>query len=352
MHLLDRDPRTQRERDQAPDRLSVGHRRAAGLAEVDEDLEGLALIVLGDVHEHHAERGLLADRRRAEDVRTRPLLAALEVLGLRVEEQLLEAIVVAPELRELPLELGELALRGRLLLGPVALRRSIRGGAGREHLAVTRPIAVDGDTLALHLIRQLVDLAHVLAGRGVREVRRLGDGGVAVLLERRLHLDVPLRRDVVRRREDLLPLHRDLRVLHRTGLGDPLHEGVGVPPLARGDRDEILVHVGHHDAGLIAHEGDREEGLQPRRAAGDDRDRPGRGDGGDVAVAELHLRTDAVPRLVTRAGGVGPPDGTLPLGEGAALLRETHRLLLPLDVDELHHLATERHPLSAVVFDA
>src|SRR5688572_20007906 len=52
--LHQRNPRAQGQRDQPAHRLGVRHRGATGLAEVDEDLERLATVVLGDVHEHRA----------------------------------------------------------------------------------------------------------------------------------------------------------------------------------------------------------------------------------------------------------------------------------------------------------
>ena len=67
-----------------------------------------------------------------------------------------------------------------------------------------------------------------------------------------------------------------------------------VPPFALGDRDEVVVHVGHLHAGLIAHERHGEQRLEPARAAGDDRDRAGGRDGGDVAVAQQLHGTDAL----------------------------------------------------------
>src|SRR2546425_1219407 len=57
--------------------------------------------------------------------------------------------------------------------------------------------------------REQVRLLHILDGGLPREINRLRDRGVAPVLEGGLHSDMPFRRDVVGRREDLLPLLRD-----------------------------------------------------------------------------------------------------------------------------------------------
>ena len=64
--LIQRDAGAQRERDHAAHRLGVCHGRTACLAEVDEDLERLPLLVFGDVCKEHAERGFLLDAGGAE----------------------------------------------------------------------------------------------------------------------------------------------------------------------------------------------------------------------------------------------------------------------------------------------
>jgi len=43
------------------------------------------------------------------------------------------------------------------------------------------------------------------------------------------------------------------------GGGDLLHQLVGVPPFLLGDRDKVLVYVGHDHARLVPHEGDGEQ---------------------------------------------------------------------------------------------
>ena len=52
--LHERNPGAQRQRDQSAHGFRIGHRRATGLAEVDEYFERLSAVVLGDVNEHRA----------------------------------------------------------------------------------------------------------------------------------------------------------------------------------------------------------------------------------------------------------------------------------------------------------
>ncbi len=173
-----------------------------------------------------------------------------------------------------------------------------------------------------------------------------------MLLEGSLHLDVPLGGDRVRRDEDALPLLGHFGVFDRAGLGDALHQLVRVPALGLGDGDEIFVHVGHHHAGLVAHERNGKKRLESRRAARDDRDGSRRSNRGDVAIAQQLHGTNALAVLVARARLVRAPDALGPLGERSAVAGETLRFLLAFDVDELHHLAAELHTLGRVVRDA
>ena len=70
----------------------VRHRRSTSLAQRQKDLERLPFLVLRDVHEHHTERSLLSDRGAAKEIGTRPLGAALEVLGFHLVKLLLELL--------------------------------------------------------------------------------------------------------------------------------------------------------------------------------------------------------------------------------------------------------------------
>src|SRR5207302_4964948 len=172
---------------------------------------------------------------------------------------------------------------------------------------------------------------------------------VGEVLKRGLHLDVPFGRDVVRRDEHPLPLRRHLVAVDVARLGDPLHQGLGVPSLLLRDRHEIFIHVRHEHAGLVSHERDREQRLDARGAPRDDRDRAGGRHRGEVAIAQPPHRADALTPGPPRAARVRPPDRPLPLREHTALLRQLLRRRLRLLVHELHHLATERHTLVRVV---
>src|SRR2546428_251187 len=68
---------------------------------------------------------------------------------------------------------------------------------------------VDRDALAVQIVGEQVGLLHVLDGGLAGKVDRLRDRGVAPVLERSLHANVPFRRDVVRGGEHPLPLLRD-----------------------------------------------------------------------------------------------------------------------------------------------
>src|SRR5213079_2721463 len=75
-----------------------------------------------------------------------------------------------------------------------------------QDLVLAGAVAVDRDPLAMEVVREEVGFLHVLHGRLPRHVDRLRDGRVRVVLESRLHSYMPLRRNVVSRREDPLPL--------------------------------------------------------------------------------------------------------------------------------------------------
>src|SRR5262249_55981495 len=156
-----------------------------------------------DVHEHHAQRRFLPYRGTAQLVRTRPLRATLEVLRLHL-------IQLLPQPLELRVLLGDAALevrqRSTVLVAArcgVAVTRFLRllGRTRREYLVVAAAVTIHRDAFAIHVVRELVDLPHVVDRGRVREVRRFADGRVAVLLKGRLHLDVPFGRDLVRRDE-------------------------------------------------------------------------------------------------------------------------------------------------------
>jgi hypothetical protein len=161
---------------------------------------------------------------------------------------------------------------------------AVRAFDGQD-LPLPAPVAVDGHALAVQAISQAVDLFYV-RGCGLSwEVARLGDGVVSHLLEGRLNPDVTLRRNVVGRGEDLLPLLGDLREPPgRPADRDLLHEVLGVEPLPAGRLGEPGVHVRHLHAGLVADERQGEDRLDPSRSVGDDADRPRRRDRRDGGV--------------------------------------------------------------------
>ncbi len=119
------------------------------------------------------------------------------------------------------------------------------------------------------------------------------------------------------------------------------------------DGDEVLVHVRHQHARLVAHERHGEQRLEPRRAARDDRDRAGRRHGGDVAVAQQLHRADALARRRRARRSRRGPRSTAPT-PGTAPRCSASRSALPLGlvVHELHHLPAQLHALGAVVGDA
>src|SRR6058998_154196 len=174
--FVDRDARTQAERDEARDAFREGRRVAAAAADLREHLEQ-ALLVLVDGHVQRAvsRQNLLCSAR--DDVRT----------GARPDDGGLGRHLHVNRFR---------------LLG---LR-----DADVEDLVLARAISVHGDAFAVEVEREQIRLLHVLDGGLPREIDRLRDRGVAPVLEGGLHSDMPFRRDVVGRRENSLPFLRDL----------------------------------------------------------------------------------------------------------------------------------------------
>src|SRR6185312_7062278 len=66
--LLDGDPGAERQADQPPHRLYIGHQGPAGLAQRHEHLEGLPLVILGDGDVERAERRLYPAGGAAQDL--------------------------------------------------------------------------------------------------------------------------------------------------------------------------------------------------------------------------------------------------------------------------------------------
>ena len=204
-----------------------------------------------------------------------------------------------------------------------------------QDLFVPGAVAVDGDALEAQLIGREIDLAHVVGGGLLGEVHRLGDGVVGVFLEGRLELDVPDGGGFVGGDEEAAHVLGDLLDLpDGAGLGDALHEFRRVEAPALGDGLEVGVHLHHfgafHDP---ADEGDREEGLDAGRAAGDDADGAGGGDGGGGGVAHaaqavaLVLAAGVGREVAAGVGQAGggqarfvPDEGHDPFGHGHGLV--------------------------------
>ena len=146
----------------------------------------------------------------------------------------------------------------------------------------------------------------------------------------------------LRGHEHPLPLRRHLVEVDVPVLGDPLHQRSEYQPSRLGDGDEVLVHVRHQHAGLVAHERHGEQRLDARL------EQPAMIEIVPVGatVVTLQLRSRRIGRMrspvcVARAGRVRAPDAPLPLGERAALLGQPLRFDLRLLVHELHHLAAQ-----------
>src|SRR2546427_3180012 len=173
--FVDGDPGPQAERDQTRDPFREGGRVAPAPADLREDLEE-AFFVLVDRDVQGAVSGQDLLRAAGDHVgtRSRPDDGGL---GRHVDMDLLR------------------------LLG---LR-----DADVEDLVLARAVAVDRDALAVQLVGEQVGRLHVLEGGLARHIDRLRDRGIAIFLERRLHANMPFRRDVMRGGEYSLPLLRD-----------------------------------------------------------------------------------------------------------------------------------------------
>src|SRR2546425_2278863 len=209
-----------------------------------------------------------------------------------------------------------------------------------EDLVLARAVAVDRDAFAVEVEREQVRLLHVLDSGLPREIDRLRDRGVAPVLEGGLHSHMPFRRDVVGRREDLLPLLRDFLQAARGSvvLEDLLYEIVTPESLALRDFLEVVEEVRelltvHHS--LVPDQA--ELGLAAAGRIRDHRERAGRRDRGDVRVPEPEAFL-----LVSAA---------LPRGVNAALLRELRTFIISGFMDKLHDLATPFDSFFGIVRD-
>src|SRR2546425_2979979 len=209
--LVDRDAGPKAERDKARDAFRERRGVAAAAADLREHLEK-ALLVLVDGHVQRAVSGQDLLRSAGDDVRT----------GARPDD----------------CRLGR--HRNMDLFRLLGLR-----DADVEDLVLARAVAVHGDAFAVEVEGEQVGLLHVLDGGLPREIDRLRDRGVAPILEGGLHSDMPFRRDVVGRREDLLPPLRDFLQAARgpVVVENLLHEPLPPKSLALRDFREVIEEI-------------------------------------------------------------------------------------------------------------
>src|SRR2546428_3351605 len=304
--LVDRDAGPQAQRHEPGDPFREGRGVAAAAADLREDLEEAFLVLVdGDVECAVPREDLLG--------------AARDDVGAGA----------GPQRR---------GLRGNFDADRLRLLRF--RDADVQDLVLPRAVAVHGDALAVQLVGPEICLLHVVHSGLAWEVDRLRDGGVAPVLERGLHANVPFRCDVVGRREDPLQLLGDLFQASRGAVvvEDLLHQVV--PPEAFSLRDllEIVEEVGKllsvHYA-LVPNQAELR--LAAAGCVGDHRERACWRDGRDVGIAELQTLL-----LVTAA---------LPGGIDAALLRELSALIVSRLMNKFHNLAAPFDPFLGVVRD-
>src|SRR3989449_2128097 len=304
--LVDRDARPQAQGDEARDPFREGGRVAAAAADLREHLEQ-AFLVLVDRDVQGAVPGQDLLRSTGDHVGTgsRPDDGGL---GWHLDVNLFRLLRVSD--------------------------------ADVEDLVLARSVAVDRDALAVQIVGEQVGLLHVLDGGLAGKVDRLRDRGVAPVLERSLHANVPFRRDVVRGGEHPLPLLRDFLQSARGAVvvEDFLDEVLSPETFALRDLFEIVEEIGellafHHP--LVP-----DEAKFRLAAAGrirNHRERTGGRDRGDVGVAEpqaLLLMAAALPR-----------------GVNAALPGELRALVISRFLNKFHDLAAPFDSLLGVVRD-
>src|SRR5213594_500137 len=304
--FVDGDPGPQAERDQTRDPFREGGRVAPAPADLREDLEE-AFLVLVDRDVQGAVSGEDLLRAAGDDVGTRS----------RPDDGGLGWY----------LDVNRFRLFG--------LR-----DADVEDLVLARAVAVHRDALAVEVEREEIGLLHVLDRGLARKVDRLRDRGVAPILERSLHANVPFRRDVVRGGEDPLPLLRDLVQSSRGAVveEDFLYEVLSPETFALRDLFEIVEEIGellalHHP--LVPDEA--EFRLAAAGSIRNHRERACGRDRGDVGVAESQALF-----LVA---------ATLPRGVDAALPGELRTLVISRFLNKFHDLAAPFDSFLGVVRD-
>src|SRR5829696_677643 len=282
------------ERDHTAQGVGERRRRTPGLA---QDYETLARTELVVVHRnvHRAMAGLQLLRHPGE--RAWPAVARLG------QRDMLDDLRFRDE------------RRAHRLLG---LTRA-------QNLGVARSITVDRYALTVQAVGQPVSILDVLRRRLVGEVDRLRYTHRGVLLERRLHPDVPLGRDVMRGHPHAPDVLRDLRdVADVAVLGDLLHQLLGVETPLFGYSHELGIHIRQFHVRLSAHKRHREEWFDPARAARDNRDSPRRRYGRNGRVAHAVAASLVAGAFVVR--------------HDAPFLRQRAARLPRLVVYELHDL--------------
>ena len=293
----------QRERNQPAEGFGNGHRFRAALADLGEDLEGLAFLRLVDRDVRRPDRCLHPVRRALEAVR-----AGLDHHGRHRR-------------------------RGgsRLVL--------LGADADVQHLLALAAVTEHGDAETAELPRQPIGAGDIGFAGAVGQVDRLRHAIVGGTLERGLVPDVPLEADLMRGLEDLLGRLGDARnAVDGPAAGDLLHQCVGEPALVSRDRLERLVDEGQHalTVGLLDPmlEGQGEDGFDARRAPRDHRDRAGGRDRGDGGVPHR-------PRVLV--------DRLRPVRKRPAFLGQLGRLVVRLLLDEGHQAIGEVGGFLAVV---
>src|SRR2546428_4113277 len=304
--LVDRDAGPQAQRHEPGDPFREGRRVSAAAADLREDLEEAFLVLVdGDVEGAVSREDLL--RAARDHVRA----------GAGPQGRRLGGNFDADRLRLLRLRDPDV-----------------------QDLVLARAVAVHGNAFALELVGEEVRLLHILDGGLARQVDRLRDRSVAVILERGLHTDVPLGCDVVCSDDHTLRFLRDLLQSPRRSVvvEDLLHEVRLPEALALRDLLEVFEEVrellAFHDA-LVPDQAELR--LAAAGCVGDHRERACWRDGRDVGIAELQTRL-----LVSAA---------LPGGIDASLLRELSALIVSRLMNKFHNLAAPFDPFLGVVRD-
>ena len=156
-------PGSKSQRDQATDCLGLRGCTTSCLSDLIKDLKKLSLLIL--VHRHIEVSTTGAD------------------LSGGTMDHILASLWLSLSARETPL--------------PPSIDPARGNHPFIKNLFRPTPIPVDGHSLATQFVSQLIDLGHIIDGRLMREIDRLGNGIVCILLKSRLHPDMILRSDIM-----------------------------------------------------------------------------------------------------------------------------------------------------------